>query len=101
MGRGQVIIAQEIARSGGVAEVIAKQVKLVSTGDAVAKEGASEAIRGLATKNHGEHCSALAQAGAIVPLVKVLSDATASAKAQAAAAGALQALGASKQEHQQ
>lgn len=103
MGRQQVIIAQEIRSggAGGLADVIAKQVKLVTSGDAVARERAAVAIFGLATQMHGEHCTVLAQAGCIVPLVKLLADATSSAKAQAAAAGALQALGGSKQEHQQ
>ena len=100
MGRKLAITAQEIARSGA-AQVISKNVKQATVGDAVAREIAAVALRGLAIQNHGEYAAALVAAGAISPLVKLLAGSTSNAKAQEPAAQALCALASSKQAHQQ
>ena len=98
--KGGRITARDIARvgEGGLIALIDALVKGAAEGDNEAKENAAMALSSLAMQGHFELGDALFQAGAVQPLVKLLS--LGSAKAQAAAAGALHGIAHGKPEHQ-
>ena len=84
---------------GGVAALIPALIKKVVDGENMeTKEAACAQLRSLAQQDHGEHCSALFNAGAVRALIKILADG--SANAQGSAAGALHAIAIVKEEHQ-
>ena len=95
MGR---LAVKDIARAPNLPDLITSLVKKANYGDAEAKEYAAEALKTLATQNHGEQTKALFEAGAIAPLVKILTGG--SAKAQACASGALCSMCRGKPVHQ-
>ena len=98
MGRGRRtrITAQDIAQyEGGLPALVKQLVKLLSAGQDEAESAAGQ-LASLLTQ--GEHCDLLFKAGAIAPLVGLLSRGTATA--QASASRTLNALMSRAVEHQ-
>lgn len=95
---GGRVTAQLVANNGGIASLIAQLVKDANEGDQETKETAAGMLSSLASQNHGEHLDALFVAGAIPPLVRILT--IGSAKAMGSAAAALHALANGKPKHQ-
>jgi hypothetical protein len=101
MGRKRCkITAKDIAQYSSLGAFIAELIKNVSdsTGSEL-QEDAATALRSLAQQSHHEHVDAIFAAGAVRPLIALLRT-SASANAQASAAGALAALAHEKPEHQ-
>ena len=92
-GKGKVT-GRDVAKMGGMAEMIAALVKRIGEGNSEIKETSVAALKNIATQNHGEHTEALYKAGAVKPLVTLLVNG--SADAQHNACGALAAIAAGK-----
>ena len=85
-------------KAEGMQEFIKSLVKKMTVGVREDQEQAVGMMASLASQNHNEHTTAMFKADAIAPLVQLLS--TGSAKSQAAASLALQAMMLDKPTHQ-
>jgi hypothetical protein len=97
--RATRVTSKDISKNGGVKHLIDQLVMQSIDGDAEAKEGAAMMLSSLAAQNHGEHLHEIFNAGAMQPLVRILS--SGSAKAQESAAKALSALVQGQESHQE
>lgn len=100
MGRGRAtrVTAQDLAKCENIPALIKVHVKNLTEGDTETKEASAGLLRSLGQQNHGEYADAIFHAGAVGPMIKLLT--TGSAKAQASAAGALHAIASGKESHQ-
>lgn len=85
-GAGRVT-GKDIARAGGLDDFLKATVKRATDGTDAEKEVAAAALKSLATQNHGEYVEALAKAGAVKPLLQLLTNG--SFNAQSSACGCL------------
>ena len=88
-GKGKVT-GRDVAKMGGMTEMIAALVKRIAEGNSEIKETSVAALKNIATQNHGEHTEALYKAGGVKPLVNLLVNG--SADAQHNSCGALAAI---------
>lgn len=87
MGHGKgKITGRDIAKMGGMSEMIASLVKRITEGNNEVKDASVAQIKHIASQNHGEHTEALYKAGAVKPLVQLLVNGSADAQYNACSA---------------
>ena len=92
------VTRKDIKSAESLPELINKLVKRIKEGDAEIKEFSAAALKEIAGMDHGSHAAELSRAGAIEPLVRLLS--CGAANTQCSAASALAGVAVMKAEYQ-
>ena len=89
-GKRARVTARDIAKADSLPALIEQLVKRITDGNTEVKEASVQALKSIATQNHGENTGLLYKSGAVKPLVELLKHG--SSDAQYNACGALAAI---------